>query len=96
MKIYRILPEPEYFRKLIRAKKVAAYCRVSSFNEEQLSSYRNQIEYYEAYIKRVQTGSSVLLQKTYVPDCMTSRQVTNDGQLPQYLIENNHEAIIKK
>lgn len=39
---------------------------------------------------------SVLLQKTYVPDCMTGRQVTNDGQLPQYLIENNHEAIIKK
>ena len=45
MKIYRILLEPEYFRKLIRAKKVVAYCRVSSFNEEQLSSYRNQIEY---------------------------------------------------
>ncbi|MDI9497023.1 MAG: recombinase family protein [Bacillota bacterium] len=51
MKIHRILPEPEYFRKLIRDKKVAAYCRVSSSNEEQLSSYKNQIEYYESYIK---------------------------------------------
>jgi hypothetical protein len=25
---------------------------------------------------------------------MTGRQIINDSQLPQYLIENNHEAII--
>lgn len=210
MKIYRILLEPEYFRKLIRAKKVAAYCRVSSFNEEQLSSYRNQIEYYEAYIiahkdwelvkvyayicsgrknikmlqfqemmsecrkgnidlilmksmsrmgrntlevvgacrelkslnvdiyfenqkiylsnsnsefiltllsafyqaesenlsynikwgirKGFQSGKTKFASKTCYgySKGMTGRQVTNDGQLPQYLIENNHEAIIKK
>ena len=37
-----------------------------------------------------------ILSKTYVPDCMTGRQIINDSQLPQYLIENNHEAIINE
>jgi hypothetical protein len=27
---------------------------------------------------------------------MTGRQIINDSQLPQYLIENNHEAIINE
>ena len=30
--------------------KVAAYCRVSTDQEEQLSSYENQVNYYREYI----------------------------------------------
>ncbi len=35
-----------------------------------------------------------LLQKTYVPDFLTKKQVRNTGQVPQYYVEGNHEAIV--
>ena len=36
-----------------------------------------------------------LLQKTYTPDFLTKKQVTNHGEVPQYYVQNNHEPIIK-
>ncbi len=39
---------------------------------------------------------TVLSQKSYVENCLTHKQVKNNGELPMYLIENNHEAIISK
>ena len=35
-----------------------------------------------------------LLQKSYVEDFLTKRQVPNDGVVPQYYVEGDHEAII--
>lgn len=35
-----------------------------------------------------------LLQKSYVADFLTKRQVTNEGEVPQYYVTGNHEAII--
>ncbi|MGX7092523.1 recombinase family protein [Hutsoniella sourekii] len=37
-----------------------------------------------------------LLQKTYTVDCLTKKRVPNDGSVPQYYIEDNHEAIVSK
>lgn len=39
---------------------------------------------------------SVISQKTYTKDFLTGKQVKNNGELPQYLIENNHDGIISK
>ncbi|MCG9969903.1 recombinase family protein [Pelotomaculum terephthalicicum JT] len=39
---------------------------------------------------------TVLSQKSYVSNCLTHKQVKNNGELPMYLMENNHEAIISK
>lgn len=36
-----------------------------------------------------------LLQKTYTPDFLTKKQVTNHGEVPQYYVTSNHEAIIE-
>ncbi|WP_274939990.1 recombinase family protein [Chordicoccus furentiruminis] len=36
-----------------------------------------------------------LLQKYYTPDFLTKKQVHNNGEIPQYYVENNHEAIIE-
>ena len=36
-----------------------------------------------------------LLQKTYTPDFLTKKQVVNNGAVPQYYVENSHEAIIE-
>lgn len=38
----------------------------------------------------------VLQQKTYTVDFLTKKRVKNDGIVPQYYIEDNHEAIIPK
>lgn len=38
----------------------------------------------------------VLQQKTYVTDCISGKVKRNTGQLPMYLIENNHEGIISR
>lgn len=37
-----------------------------------------------------------LLQKTFTVDCLTKQRINNDGTVPQYYIENNHEAIVSK
>lgn len=38
----------------------------------------------------------VLMQKTFVTDCIDKKTVRNTGQLPMYLIQNNHEGIISR
>ena len=35
-----------------------------------------------------------LLQKTFCEDFLTKKMRTNQGEVPQYYVENNHEAII--
>ena len=37
-----------------------------------------------------------LLQKTYTVDFLTKKRVKNEGHVPQYYVENSHEAIIPK
>ena len=37
-----------------------------------------------------------LLQKTYTVDFLTKKRVANNGIVPQYYVENNHEAIIPR
>ena len=37
-----------------------------------------------------------LLQKTYTVDFLTKKRVVNNGHVPQYYVENNHEAIIPR
>ena len=38
----------------------------------------------------------VLLQKTYISDCINRKVVRNNGQLPKYLIQNHHERIVDR
>ena len=37
-----------------------------------------------------------LLQKTFTVDFLTKKRVKNEGHVPQYYVENSHEAIIPK
>lgn len=38
----------------------------------------------------------VLLQKTYIDDCINKKVKKNTGQLPTYLVQNHHEGIISR
>lgn len=38
----------------------------------------------------------VLMQKTFIQDCISKKVVKNTGQLPMYLIQNNHPAVVSR
>ena len=38
----------------------------------------------------------VLMQKSYIQDCISGKVVRNTGQLPMYLIQDHHDAIISR
>ncbi len=38
----------------------------------------------------------VLLQKTYIDDCINKKVKKNTGRLPMYLVQNHHEGIISR
>ena len=38
----------------------------------------------------------VLMQKTFTQDCINKKAIKNTGQLPMYLIQNNHPAIVSR
>jgi len=48
----------------------------------------DKILHNEKYIR------DALLQKTYTVDFLTKKRVVNNGIVPQYYVENSHEAMI--
>ena len=38
----------------------------------------------------------VLLQKTFISDCISRKVIRNTGQLPMYLVQNHHEGIVER
>lgn len=50
----------------------------------------------ERMLKNEKYMGDALLQKTYTTDFMTKKRVKNEGIVPQYYVEDNHEAIIPK
>jgi site-specific DNA recombinase len=59
-------------------------------NERWHTSNINNILRNEKYI------GDALLQKTYTVDFLTKKRVKNNGIVPQYYVENSHEAIIPR
>lgn len=47
-------------------------------------------------LKNEKYMGDALLQKTYTVDFLTKKRVANNGIVPQYYVENNHEAIIPR
>ena len=41
-------------------------------------------------------SGDVLLQKTFISDCISKKVIRNTGQLPMYLVENHHEGIVDR
>ena len=164
-----IPPKPEVVQASKRQLRVAAYCRVSTDDEEQLTSYEAQKNYYtdkimtiinykhlygyrkgadgrpeiipeqaeivrkiydlflcgtpirgileylsannipnisgesqwaknavSSILRNEKYCGDVLLQKTYIDDCINKKVKKNTGQLPMYLVQNHHEGIISR
>ena len=57
-------------------------------------------EWMGSHIRSILTNEKycgdVLLQKTFIADCISKKVIPNTGQLPKYLIQNHHEGIISR
>ena len=47
-------------------------------------------------LKNEKYCGDVLRQKTFTQDCISHKQIRNDGQLPMYLVQDNHEGIVSR
>lgn len=47
-------------------------------------------------LKNEKYCGDVLMQKTYTQDCISKKKLRNMGQLPMYLVQDNHEGIISR
>ena len=59
--------------KVIDRQRVAAYCRVSTDSEDQLNSYKSQVQYYTSLIKK---KSDWIFAGIYADEAITGTQVT--------------------
>ena len=70
---------------MLNAKQIPP-CRGSFWNRTTIMSVLRNEKY---------TGN-ILLQKTFISDHLTKKKRVNRGELPQYYVEDSHEAIIDK
>lgn len=68
--------------------------------QEDIPSPSGDLEWKISAIRSILTNEKycgdVLMQKTFVQDCISKKVVKNTGQLPMYLVEDNHPAIISR
>ena len=57
--------------------RVAAYCRVSTDSDEQVTSYETQVEHYTEYIKKILIGNLPVFMPTTASPALTPRNVKN-------------------
>lgn len=55
-----------------------------------------RVETIKKMLKNEKYMGDALLQKTYTVDVLNKKRVANDGIVPQYYVENNHEPIIPR
>ena len=48
----------------------------------------------ESILKNEKYKGDALLQKAFTVDFLTKKQKKNEGEVPQYYVENSHPAII--
>jgi hypothetical protein len=89
--VFTIIPEEAavvkgIFKDYIAGLGIEALAKMYDFSATAI----RQILRNEKYI------GQLLLQKSFVEDHISKRKVKNTGQLPQFLVEDNHEAIIDR
>lgn len=67
-------------------------------NEDGIASPRGGALWSHIVVMSILTNEKykgdALLQKTYVVDCISKKVHRNNGELPMYLVKNNHDAIV--
>lgn len=68
--------------------------------DEGVPNWNGKAKWYESTIRKMLSNEKykgdALLQKTYTVDFLTKKRVENNGEIPQYYVEESHPAIIDK
>ncbi len=68
--------------------------------KEGIPNWNGKAKWYESSIKKMLSNEKykgeALLQKTYTVDFLSKKRVVNNGEVPQYYVEESHPAIIEK
>ena len=67
---------------------------------QRIPTVSGKVEWMGSHIRSILTNEKycgdVLLQKTFIQDCISKKVIPNTGQLPKYLIQNHHEGIVSR
>ena len=67
---------------------------------DKVPKWDGTFKWYESSIRKMLSNEKykgdALLQKTYTVDFLSKKRAENDGDVPQYYVENSHPAIIDK
>ncbi|HEY5586960.1 MAG TPA: recombinase family protein [Ruminiclostridium sp.] len=70
------------------------------FEDEGVKNWNGKSKWYESSIRKMLSNEKykgdALLQKTYTVDFLSKKRVENNGEVPQYYVEESHPAIIDK
>ena len=68
--------------------------------KDEVLNWNGKAKWYESSIRQMLSNEKYkgdcLLQKTYTVNFLTKKRVVNDGQIPQYYVEESHPPIIDK
>ena len=99
----RIIPEQaEVVREIYRQYLAGASLRMirDALQANSVSGDISESNWTISRIKSILTNEKycgdVLLQKTYISDCLSKKVMKNTGQLPMYLVQDNHEGIVSR
>lgn len=98
-----IIPEEaEVIRRIFREylEGQSPYAIARDLEADGILTGAGKTKWYDSTVRKILQNEKymgdALLQKTYTVDFLTKRRIKNTGELPQYYIEDNHEAIIPK
>lgn len=78
---------------------MSTYAIAKKLTDEGILSPRGKEKWYMSSVKSILANEKykgdALLQKTYTADFLTKKKKINKGEIPQYYVKNNHEAIIE-
>lgn len=76
------------------------YSVAKRLTEEGIPTPGGKTNWDKSTVKRILQNEKykgdALLQKNYTVDFLTKKQKVNNGEIPQYYVENNHEPIVSK
>ena len=71
-----------------------------ALEKEGIPNWNGKAKWYESSIRKMLSNEKykgdALLQKTYTVDFLSKKRVVNNGEVPQYYVEESHPAIIDK
>lgn len=99
----RVIPEQaEVVRSIYNQYLTGASLRMikERLESEQILNVAGNTQWTITAIRGILTNEKycgdVLMQKTYISDCISRKVIRNTGQLPMYLLQNHHDGIVER